>query len=53
MKKIYSEKNKGKDLSDLDKFSQYKFIGDNSELIFDYCPLIENAKSKRPKSPLF
>ena len=43
-KKIYSKKNKGKDLSDLDKFSQYKFIGDNSELIFDYCPLIENAK---------
>ena len=43
-KKIYKEKNKGKDLSDLDKFSQYKFIGDNSELIFDYCPLIENAK---------
>ena len=44
-KKIYSEKNNGKDLSSLDKFSQYKFIGNNASLIFDYCPLIENAKS--------
>lgn len=43
-KKIYKEKNNGKDLSDLDKYSQYQFIGNNAEQIFDYCPLIENAK---------
>ena len=42
--KIYAKQNKCMNLSKLDKLSQYKFIGDNADEIFDYCPLKKDAK---------
>ena len=38
-KKIYND-----DFNKLDKISQYEFIGENGDIIFDSCPIEEKAK---------
>ena len=42
--KIYAKQYKDMYLSDLDKKSQYNFIGTNADKIFDNCPLKKDAK---------